>query len=147
MGASFRNVNQIVRLAGSDLLTISTFSNGLRLQRERWNAGSIQRRQSRVRASDCTSMKRHSGGCTTKTPWRPRSWPRVSVSSTATPATSRNIPCRRSPPESGEKRPHFLPESRRCGSQPGPHRTVLLSHSLATKLTADQVNDVYTRRT
>ena len=37
----------------------------------------------------CTWMRRLSAGCTTKTPWRRRSWPKASANSIATPAPGR----------------------------------------------------------
>ncbi len=86
MGASFRNINQIVRLAGSDLLTISP---ELLDQLEEKTEGVVDRKldpakaQSEPRKKNFTSTRRHSAGCTTKTRWQPRSWPRASASSTA----------------------------------------------------------------
>ena len=75
MGASFRKVDQIVRLAGCDLLTISP---DLLEQMEK-TTGEVTRRlsvgsgQGVRRARRFTWTRRRSAGCTTKTPWRSRS--------------------------------------------------------------------------
>ena len=70
MGASFRNVNQIVRLAGCDLLTISP---ELLNQLEN-TEGTVKRELDSVTAwtaknSDCASKKRPFAGCTMRTRW------------------------------------------------------------------------------
>ena len=52
MGASFRNVNQIVRLAGSDLLTISPhLLDQLEATEESWSASWIQPKHRRAKIS------------------------------------------------------------------------------------------------
>src|SRR5215475_11722670 len=40
-------------------------------------------------------MREHSAGCTTKTPWRLKSWLRASATLTATPGASKSTPCPR----------------------------------------------------
>ncbi len=74
MGASFRKVDQIVRLAGCDLLTISP---DLLEQMEK-TEGEVTRRLSveaarRPTRRRFTWTRRRSAGCTTKTRWRSRS--------------------------------------------------------------------------
>ena len=93
MGASFRKVDQIVRLAGCDLLTISP---DLLEQMEK-TEGSVPRRLSverpkRPTRRRSTWTRRRFAGCTTRTPWPPRSWPRASASSTPTPASWSSTP-------------------------------------------------------
>ena len=91
MGASFRNVNQIVRLAGADLLTISP---GLLDELEQ-TQGVVARQLDPERprhppAIVSTWMRAFSDGCTTKTPWQRRNWRKESANSTLTPVISRN---------------------------------------------------------
>ena len=98
MGASFRNVNQIARLAGADLLTISPDL----LEQLEQTPGELERQldpesASDRRASVSTWMRRPSGGCTTKTPWPPKNWRKASANSALTPAISRSTLCPRWP--------------------------------------------------
>ena len=85
MGASFRNVNQIVRLAGSDLLTISP---DLLDQLEK-TEGAVERKLDPAKAKAAKDERLHltrkrSAGCTTKMPWRPKNSPKASANLIAT---------------------------------------------------------------
>jgi len=96
MGASFRNVNQIVDLAGSDLLTISPeLLDSWSRPKVLWSVNSTQQRRRRARKNAFTWTRRPSAGCTTRTPWRRKNLPRASASSIATPATSKTTRFRR----------------------------------------------------
>ncbi len=85
MGASFRNLNQIEQLAGCDRLTVSPDL----LEKLAADEGKLERKLAPGQAGRraLTSMKRSSAGCPTRTPWRPRNWPKVFVS---LPGTRRN---------------------------------------------------------
>jgi transaldolase len=73
MGASFRNKGEILELAGCDLLTISPqLLAELKADTTRLTANSIPRPQRTRRLNVCSSMKRNSAGCSTKTRWPPR---------------------------------------------------------------------------
>ena len=78
MGASFRNVGQILALAGCDLLTISPeLLAQLQAASRRCRARSTRPR--RVKASIhavTTTTRPASAGRSTRTRWPPRSWPR-----------------------------------------------------------------------
>ena len=89
MGASFRKVNQIIRLAGSDLLTISPDLLDKLEQTEGTMERALRSGQGAGGQGRTSSIwtRRPSAGCTTKTPWRPRSWAKASASSPATLAT------------------------------------------------------------
>ena len=99
MGASFRNVNQIVRLAGSDLLTISPEL----LDQLEQTEGVVDRKldpdkaKASARTIVFTWTRKPSAGCTTKTRWRRRSWPKAFANSTATQIACKNTRCRKSP--------------------------------------------------
>ena len=122
MGASFRNVNQIVRLAGCDLLTISPDL----LDQLEQTEGALDRKLDPAKAQAskeeriCTWTRRPSAGCTTKTRWRRRSWPKASASSTATPATWKSTRSPRWPKKSGEQ----WPQRSGAAHQVEPHRIV-----------------------
>ena len=85
MGASFRKVDQIVRLAGCDLLTISP---DLLAQMEK-TEGSVPRCLSvgtgqSVRVQKIHLDERRFAGCTMRMPWPRKSWPKAFASSTPT---------------------------------------------------------------
>ena len=75
MGASFRKVEQIVRLAGCDLLTISPdlLEELQNTQGELTPRLTPQAAERQRRAEACISTRRPFAGCTTKTRWRSRS--------------------------------------------------------------------------
>jgi transaldolase len=74
MGAGFRNLDQVVRLAGCDLLTISP-----ELLKELAKAdGTVKRELDPLKARqseepDCAWKKSPFAGCTTRTRWLPKS--------------------------------------------------------------------------
>ena len=91
MGASFRKADQIVELAGCDLLTISPEL----LAELAGRPGEIPRKLSpeTAKASPATrstSTRRPSASCTTRTRWPSTSCPTASGSSTPTPASWRS---------------------------------------------------------
>ena len=96
MGASFRKVDQIVRLSGCDLLTISP---DLLEQMEK-TEGSVPRHLSVDTAKAPTRKRfiwtrRPFAGCTMRMPWPRRSWPRASASFSPTLANSSAMPKQR----------------------------------------------------
>ena len=91
MGASFRNIGEITELAGCDLLTISPELLG-ELQK---TEGTLERKLSVEKARPrrsrrSISTRRPSAGCSTKTPWPPRSWPTASAGSMPIWSSSRS---------------------------------------------------------
>ena len=92
MGASFRNVNQIVRLAGCDLLTISPEL----LEQLEHSEGILDRKLDPLKADASKGEHLHldrkpSAGCITRTPWLRRSWRKGSGNSTAIPTVCKTM--------------------------------------------------------
>ena len=91
MGASFRKIAQILALAGCDLLTIAPDLLDKLAKAE----GDVPRKLSPEKAQASRSIssswtRRASAGCTTRTPWRPRSSRRASGASMPTHASLRS---------------------------------------------------------
>ena len=82
MGASFRNVGEILELAGCDLLTISPQLLGRTSKERRAGAAQIEsgngaRKQN---VNGCRWTRKSSAGCSMKTRWRRRKRPKASGS-------------------------------------------------------------------
>ena len=92
MGASFRKVEQIVDLAGCDLLTISPdLLDALqKAPGEITPKLTIENAQARHRKRRFRSTRRPIAGCTTRTRWPSRNWRTASGASTKTAASSNN---------------------------------------------------------
>ena len=75
MGASFRNIGEIIELAGCDLLTISPdlLEKLHQTRGEPDRVSSRSRRRRRATARRSISTRRPSAGCTTRTRWPSRS--------------------------------------------------------------------------
>ena len=100
MGASFRKVEQIIDLAGCDLLTISPDL----LEALQKTAGEItpqpddRARRGPRRKNRSRSTRKPIAGCTTRIRWRSRSCRTASAASTTTPASSSSGRRVQSPP-------------------------------------------------
>ncbi len=82
MGASFRNIGEIAELAGCDLLTISPELLDELHKTEGTLARKLSPEPAKARSSrKSISTRSHSVGCSMKTPWPPKSWPRAFVNS------------------------------------------------------------------